>query len=85
MVPFWVPSIVRPQIFRVPKRDHNFDNHPYVIKTFIVLIHFLLGGLHCSRTFEFYFVFTGKSGLLQDLLPYMKPCPIVGSASGLWM
>ena len=31
MVPFWVPSIVRPQIFGVPKRDHNFDNHPYRI------------------------------------------------------
>ena len=28
MVPFWVPIIVRHLIFRVPKRDHNFDNHP---------------------------------------------------------
>ena len=28
MVPFWIPIIKRPQIFRVPKRDHNFDNHP---------------------------------------------------------
>ena len=28
MVPFWVPNIVRHLIFRVPKRDHNFDNHP---------------------------------------------------------
>ena len=29
MVPFWIPSIVRHLIFRVPKRDHNFDNHPH--------------------------------------------------------
>ena len=28
MVPFWIPIIVRPLIFRVPKRGHNFDNHP---------------------------------------------------------
>ena len=34
MVPFWVPIIIRPLIFRVPlgypKRDHNFDNQPYI-------------------------------------------------------
>ena len=30
MVPFWVPIIVRHLIFRVPKKDHNFDNHPYI-------------------------------------------------------
>ena len=30
MVPFWIPIIIRPLIFRVPpKRDHNFDNHSY--------------------------------------------------------
>ena len=31
MVPFWIPIIMRHLIFRVlyPKRDHNFDNHPY--------------------------------------------------------
>ena len=29
MVPFWVPNIVRHLIFRVPKWDHNFDNHPF--------------------------------------------------------
>ena len=28
-VPFWVLIIIRHLIFRVPKRDHNFDNHPY--------------------------------------------------------
>ena len=28
MVPFWVPSIIRHLLFRVPKRDPNFDNHP---------------------------------------------------------
>ena len=25
---FWVPIIIRQLIFRVPKKDHNFDNHP---------------------------------------------------------
>ena len=29
MVPFWVPIIIRHLLFRVPKRDHNFDNYPY--------------------------------------------------------
>ena len=29
MVPSWIPSIIRHLIFRVPKRDHNIDNHPY--------------------------------------------------------
>ena len=29
-VPFWVLIIIRHPIFRVPKRDHNNDNHPYV-------------------------------------------------------
>ena len=28
MVSFWVPNMVRHLIFRVPKRDQNFDNHP---------------------------------------------------------
>ena len=30
MVPFWVPLIIWHLIFRIPKRDNNFDNHPYV-------------------------------------------------------
>ena len=29
MVPFWIPIIIRHLIFSVPKRDHNFDNHPH--------------------------------------------------------
>ena len=29
MVPFWVPQIIGPYYNRDPKRDHNFDNHPY--------------------------------------------------------
>ena len=29
MVPFRVPIIIRHLIFRVPKRDHNFDNHSH--------------------------------------------------------
>ena len=29
MVLFWILSIVRHTVFRDPKRDHNFDNHPY--------------------------------------------------------
>ena len=28
-VPFWFPVIIRHLIFRAPKRDHNFDNHPF--------------------------------------------------------
>ena len=30
MVPFWVLNIIRHLIFKVPKRDPNFDNHPYI-------------------------------------------------------
>ena len=29
MVPFWVLSIIRHLVFRIPKREHNFENHPY--------------------------------------------------------
>ena len=29
MVLFWIPIIMRHLIFRVPKRDHSFDNHPH--------------------------------------------------------
>ena len=29
MVPFCISTIIRHLIFRVPKRKHNFDNHPY--------------------------------------------------------
>ena len=28
MVPFWVPTIIRHLLFRLPKKRHNFDNHP---------------------------------------------------------
>ena len=28
-IPFWVPIRIRHLIFRVPKKDHNFDNYPY--------------------------------------------------------
>ena len=28
-VPFWVLNLIRHLIFRVPKRDPNFDNYPY--------------------------------------------------------
>ena len=28
MVPVWVPIIIWHLLFRVPKRDLNFDNHP---------------------------------------------------------
>ena len=30
MVTFFVLIIIRHLVFRRPKRDHNFDNHPYV-------------------------------------------------------
>ena len=29
MVPFWVSNIIRHLLFKVPKKDHNFDNYPY--------------------------------------------------------
>ena len=29
MVPFWVLDIIRHLVFRGPKGDHNFENHPY--------------------------------------------------------
>ena len=29
MLPFSIPIIIRHPIFRVPKRDHHFDNHPH--------------------------------------------------------
>ena len=33
MVRFWMPIIIRHLIFRVPKRDHNFGNHPHTTIT----------------------------------------------------
>ena len=33
MVPFWVPIIIRHLYLGYPKRDPNFDNHPYIAKT----------------------------------------------------
>ena len=29
MVPFWVPIILGAVLYLDPKRDHDFDNHPY--------------------------------------------------------
>ena len=29
-VPFWIPIIILPLIFRVPKKGPHFDNHPHV-------------------------------------------------------
>ena len=29
MAPFWVPQILSAVFYKDPKRDHNFDNHPY--------------------------------------------------------
>ena len=29
IVPFWIPIKVRHLIFRVPKRDHTFDNYTH--------------------------------------------------------
>ena len=38
MVPFWVPIIIRPLVFiGYPKRDHNFDNHPYILLSPVTL------------------------------------------------
>ena len=30
MVPFWALSIIRHLVFRDPKEDHSFDNHPLI-------------------------------------------------------
>ena len=34
--PFLVPGIIRHLVFRGPKRDHNFDNHPYMGTYYVV-------------------------------------------------
>ena len=34
MVPFWVLNIIRHLVFRDPKRDHSFDNHPHTIQCY---------------------------------------------------
>ena len=31
MVPVWIPIIIRHLIFRVPKKDQTFGDHPYVV------------------------------------------------------
>ena len=31
MVPFWVLNIIRHEVFRDPREDHNFDNHSYTV------------------------------------------------------
>ena len=37
MAPFGVPNIVRHLLPRVPKTDHNFDNHPSSFKCLVGL------------------------------------------------
>ena len=34
MVPLWIPIIIRHLLFRVPKKGHNFDNHPYILEPY---------------------------------------------------
>ena len=52
MVPFWVPKYEVPYYNRDPKRDHNFDNHPYVYssKDFMGLDSGLDSGVHGDYT-----------------------------------
>ena len=35
--PFWIPVIIWHLIFRIPKKVHNFDNHPYVCNVYIYI------------------------------------------------
>ena len=42
MIPFWIPIIIRHLILWVPKKDHNFDNHPYHMG--IIYIYIYMGG-----------------------------------------
>ena len=41
MVPLWVLSIIQHLVFRGPKRDPNFDNHPCIVR---VQVLFFAGG-----------------------------------------
>ena len=55
MVPFWVPTIIRHPLFRVPKRDLNFDNHPYMYVYIYIYTHtytYCFSGLSVSGTKE---------------------------------
>ena len=36
MVPFWVPQILVPCYTKDPKRDHNFDNHPFSFRGHLI-------------------------------------------------
>ena len=38
MVFFWVRNIIRHLVFREHKRDHNFDNHPFGLRTLLFMI-----------------------------------------------
>ena len=42
MVPFWFLSIIWHLVFRVPKGDHNFDNHPYSSIVIILVVVILI-------------------------------------------
>ena len=48
MVPFWVPILIRGLIFRVPKRDHNFDIHPYRVNIVVIRVRVSSSGSHRS-------------------------------------
>ena len=37
MVLFWIPVIIRHLLFQVPRRDRNFDNHPFSFRNRISL------------------------------------------------
>ena len=49
MVPFGVPIIIRHLLFRVPKRDHNIDNHPNVITSLAFRYGSIVGRVHGAR------------------------------------
>ena len=64
MVLFWVPSILGAVNNRDPKRDHNFDNHPYLLG-----FSFPQRGLHGSS------IRTLRYKVPQLLTPAFAPSP----------
>ena len=66
MVPFGIPIIIQHLILRVPKRDHNFDNHPYIYIYIYIYICIYRHTYNCMRLQLF--ISELRSGRLEN--PY---------------
>ena len=89
MVPFWIHTIIWHLIFRVPKRDHNFDNHLY--KPSFHLIYILssiqfpllgyIGAISLQPRPPFSYGAQGQPVRFSTVKASKVDCPILGNSN----